>query len=78
MIKQALKYMEKDPDKNLPKLLAWAEKIDTTGYFEKYIEYFIVLLFISDCSKPHMPRKDLSIIRKYEYLFMYRFFYFFK
>lgn len=40
MIKQALKYMEKDPDKNLPKLLAWAEKIDTTGYFEKYIEYF--------------------------------------
>lgn len=40
MIKQALKYMEKDPDKNLPKLLAWAEKIDTTGYFEKYIEFF--------------------------------------
>ena len=40
MIKQALKYMEKDPDKNLPKLIDWADKIDKTGEFEKYRKYF--------------------------------------
>ena len=39
-IKTALKYMEKDPEKNLPKLIDWAEKIDKTGYFEKYINHF--------------------------------------
>lgn len=39
-IKTALKYMEKDPEKNLPKLVDWAEKIDKTGYFEKYINHF--------------------------------------
>ena len=27
-IKTALKYMEKDPEKNLPKLVQWADKID--------------------------------------------------
>lgn len=32
--------MEKDPEKNLPKLVDWAEKIDKTGYFEKYINHF--------------------------------------
>ena len=35
-IKTALKYMEKDPEKNLPKLVQWADKIDKTGYFKKY------------------------------------------
>ena len=40
IIKQALKYMEKDPDKNLPKLIDWADKIDKTGEFEKYRKYF--------------------------------------
>lgn len=39
-IKTALKYIEKDPEKNLPKLVDWAEKIDKTGYFEKYINHF--------------------------------------
>ena len=40
VIKQALKYMEKDPEKNLPKLIDWADKIDKTGEFEKYRKYF--------------------------------------
>ncbi|MGI6721897.1 MAG: radical SAM protein [Anaerovoracaceae bacterium] len=40
VIKQALKYMEKDPDKNLPKLIDWADKIDRTGEFAKYRKYF--------------------------------------
>ena len=39
-IKTALKYMEKDPEKNLPKLVQWADKIDKTGYFKKYRDHF--------------------------------------
>ncbi|MEA4923021.1 MAG: radical SAM protein [Eubacteriaceae bacterium] len=39
-IKQALKYMEKDPGENLPKLIDWADKIDKNGDFTKYRTYF--------------------------------------
>ena len=35
-IKKALSYMEKDPDKNLPKLIDWADKIDKNNDFLKY------------------------------------------
>lgn len=39
-IKKALSYMEKDPDKNLPKLIDWADKIDKNNDFIKYRQYF--------------------------------------
>ena len=31
--KQLLKYLEKDPEKNLPKLLAWADKLDRNDLY---------------------------------------------
>jgi len=39
-MRQALKYMEKDPDENLPKLIDWADKVDKNGEFEKYRKHF--------------------------------------
>ena len=39
-IKQAIKYMESDPDKNLPKLIDWADRVDKKGEFENYRKIF--------------------------------------
>ena len=40
MVKQALKYMESDPDRNLPKLIDWADRFDTRGEYEKHRSFF--------------------------------------
>ena len=32
-VKQILKYLDEDPDKSLPKLLAWADKFDRDDRF---------------------------------------------
>ncbi|MGI6256529.1 MAG: radical SAM protein [Anaerovoracaceae bacterium] len=40
MVKQALKYVESDPDRNLPKLIDWADRFDTRGEYEKYRSFF--------------------------------------
>lgn len=39
-IKMALEYLDKDPDKNLPKLLEWADKIDYSNAFASQRQYF--------------------------------------
>jgi len=39
-IKKALSYMKSDPDKNLPKLIDWADKIDRKDEFLKYRKTF--------------------------------------
>ena len=39
-VKQALKYVEREPEKNLPKLLDWADKFDKENLYAKQREVF--------------------------------------
>lgn len=40
VLKEGLKYIEKDPIENLPKLLNWADKLVTTEYHKNTIDLF--------------------------------------
>lgn len=36
-VKQALKYVNKDPEENIPKIIKWVERYDTKGTIEKQL-----------------------------------------
>ena len=40
ILKEGLKYIEKEPMKNMPKLLKWAEKIVTRENHKQWLESF--------------------------------------
>ena len=43
-VKQVLKYLDEDPDKSLPKLLAWADKFDRNDAFLSQRNVFRAIL----------------------------------
>lgn len=39
-IKKALRYLDEEPDKSLPKLLAWVDRFDVNNRFAKHRQVF--------------------------------------
>lgn len=47
VLNEGLKYIEKNPEKNLPKLLNWADKLTVDEYYKR-----VITMFREICSKP--------------------------